>query len=1342
MAENKIIQFAPEISPSDTLTDEEYVNDAVRLSGNTTGIARRRPINKALQQTSLMSSGIAQYIANGTNSDTDDGYNISSEDSTITVETKFRAAVLQNTKKEIEANTGIVHTTKDETISGIKKFNTLPQSEQNPFNDSDFTNKRYVDTADVNTLQGAKNYADQQDAALRADLQNYANQQAQQALASAKDYTDQQLEDIGGGSGGTGTYVLAPTNLDPTGGEQNVLTVAALSASEYRNAFADDARSYRHFQLGRLNANWDDLLVDVQVNSDTYTIPAEDPLPEHQGYQWRCKDVSSWGNESPWSEVATFYTGDAAYVNAPTDITYDAMTFAPKITAGAFSAYGGIEDTHKSTDWEVYCTDSSNVYQLIFSSYNDTTNLTSITPNLSAHTAELNRAGAKCKIRVRYTGNVLGNSEWAELANITPAGANDGEGFSNGYKVGATVSLAEGTVNVPEDPTINMQSSFTWGNSVSSVSNKSYSFIKYDLSIYNNDSLVYTTSNATQDTAIKLPRGKLQPSQTYTLQYTVQYTAVINGISNTTTKAATAVQFQTKSTFVTVNQPTLSVEGAPSDVPEEPVLTGGAFSVSDSSYTDTHQSSQWQVLSSDGVSVIHDSGDSTSSLTSYSVPAGVLAEGTSYIFRVRYRGAIYGYSDWTQVTAAAPAQWFGPKTPTITVKNGTANNVDIGTLFEGSQLEFIGGEDTIDQREWQLFSGDDTNFFTPLHTFTANDVYLPYPNYKISANTNYILRYRQHAKTNNIWSKYAVLNITTASELHFPSIKFTMKNSINIGKMIKWYDGNKFHVYKNGVLDPTLTSNWNTQQTLSSEGDQIEIRNFVDEIYPYITFAKNNNIISIDAPLPPLYNDSNGTTLVTDFGGDVGDETGIFWDNSGNNIATNPSNGSGHWKYGMFAKSAITSVCDYLFIFNPQIKNLGGMGGGGGGSGYHTGHPRGGSGGGGYGSGKGPFYGGSGYGCFAQCSSLESIPTGLLTNLYNLINLGGYGGGGGGGCGGSSFDIGCGGGDGYGCFTQCSALKSIPKGLFSHLPNLSNLGGTAGGAGGSATTANNGFGGNGYGCFTQCSSLESIPAGLFSNLPNLTNLGGSGGSGHGEDARNGYGCFYQCSALKSIPKGLFSNLPNLTNSVGYIFGRDGGAGGGGGGGGGYYGGGGGSSNGDEGGYSGGKGYGGRGGNPTGGGRGGDGGSYTTNITPNHYGIFGHCSSLTSVSSGAFRNCPSLKNLGSLFDNCANLTTIGEIFDNVPNVENFLNFCFACPKLTTVAENLFKDIDAITNVSSAFQVTAISGQTLRFTAKGITNAAAFAGGVKGTKPTVYVPANSTTYSTFVSAGSVNVNVIAE
>jgi hypothetical protein len=79
MPQNDILQFA--IQPvlgqnGNLLTQEEYLNDVQRLTGNVPGLARCELVNKVLRQCALLAAGSAQFIANRFNEGVVDNGNI------------------------------------------------------------------------------------------------------------------------------------------------------------------------------------------------------------------------------------------------------------------------------------------------------------------------------------------------------------------------------------------------------------------------------------------------------------------------------------------------------------------------------------------------------------------------------------------------------------------------------------------------------------------------------------------------------------------------------------------------------------------------------------------------------------------------------------------------------------------------------------------------------------------------------------------------------------------------------------------------------------------------------------------------------------------------------------------------------------------------------------------------------------------------------------------------------------------------------------------------------------------------------------------------------------------
>jgi hypothetical protein len=135
------------------------------------------------------------------------------------------------------------------------------------------------------------------------------------------------------------------------------------------------------------------------------------------------------------------------------------------------------------------------------------------------------------------------------------------------------------------------------------------------------------------------------------------YKARIRDVSTTGAVSdwSDVVSFTTANIFV--NEPTLTVEGSPDDVPETPTLTTSAFATTPTDQ-DTHLNTDWQVLDDVGA-VVYESLADTVNKTSIVVPAGNLDPDTTYTFRARHRGTTYGASAYGTVVATTKAL-FGP----------------------------------------------------------------------------------------------------------------------------------------------------------------------------------------------------------------------------------------------------------------------------------------------------------------------------------------------------------------------------------------------------------------------------------------------------------------------------------------------------------------------------------------------------------------------------------------------------------------------------------------------------------------------------------------------------------
>ena len=157
-------------------------------------------------------------------------------------------------------------------------------------------------------------------------------------------------------------------------------------------------------------------------------------------------------------------------------------------------------------------------------------------------------------------------------------------------------------------------------------------------------------------------------------------------------KYSEVISFTTPNIFV--EAPILTVVGSPDNVTLTPLLTGNTFKVYNG--VDTHISSDWQVVKVSDSSVIWESLNDTQN--KLSITTSTLPKNTDLIFRVRYKGAVYGSSAWTEVTARTLNIYV--ENPTITVE-GTPNDVPKNPTISGSAFSVTNGTDTHESTDYQ-----------------------------------------------------------------------------------------------------------------------------------------------------------------------------------------------------------------------------------------------------------------------------------------------------------------------------------------------------------------------------------------------------------------------------------------------------------------------------------------------------------------------------------------------------------------------------------------------------------------------------------------------------------------
>ena len=335
----------------------------------------------------------------------------------------------------------------------------------------------------------------------------------------------------------------------------------------------------------------------------------------------------------------------------------------PVITSplnGTIDYIGNITSTYSTSnsykgvqDWVRHEASLDINFTTLIDSYEGSNNLTGWVPNVGL-------ALTTVYVRTRH-GSDNHLSAWSDPISFTTPDT---------YVVAPSLDVAGAPSNVTLTPLL------TGG--AFNVYNGTDTHASTDWQVLNasDNSVVWESLNDTQN-LLSITTGTL-PIDT-DLVFRVRYNGVVYGSS-------AWVEVTAKTLNVYVENPTITVEGTPDEVPKNPTISGSAFSVMNG--TDTHEATDYQVVRvSDGV-VVWESLENTVNKTS--IRTGDLVESTAYIFKMRYKGTTYGYSQWVQVTGTTKAVFsvaYGVEWNSATdtyLRTGAASGVANSTSYAGA----------------------------------------------------------------------------------------------------------------------------------------------------------------------------------------------------------------------------------------------------------------------------------------------------------------------------------------------------------------------------------------------------------------------------------------------------------------------------------------------------------------------------------------------------------------------------------------------------------------------------------------------------------------------------------
>ena len=193
------------------------------------------------------------------------------------------------------------------------------------------------------------------------------------------------------------------------------------------------------------------------------------------------------------------------------------------------------------------------------------------------------------------------------------------------------------------------------------------------------------------------------------------------------------------------------------------VVSGNPFAVVGGG-TDTHTASQYRVQNVLGTN-IYDSGEKTDALTSITIPELTEAVvGETYKISMRYKGATYGWSDWsTDVTVSIKSAYVNAPVLTAPTQNAQIKGTTVAFVQQG--FATTGTSDTQTGVQYQLLTADNSVYYDSgeLTTdYSAHTAIISKPSLEIA------LRARARNKGANLgwsaWSEY--VNITVSPSLH------------------------------------------------------------------------------------------------------------------------------------------------------------------------------------------------------------------------------------------------------------------------------------------------------------------------------------------------------------------------------------------------------------------------------------------------------------------------------------------------------------------------------------------------------------------------------------------------
>ena len=274
----------------------------------------------------------------------------------------------------------------------LKKILVTPKAGQDPVT--------ILDTTDLVTKNGTRGTVNLSKAHV------IASQPLSDSEVATKRYVDTVA--AGGANPDNPGSILPPVAITPNA-DSLATSQTVFTATPYRNAYEDNKRKERVFEIKKLDDTWEDgPVIRHRANVDSFSLGEDTRLENNTRYEWRCMDVSEWGYTSQWSNVQEFVTGKEYFVKTPSLTVSTPISETPTLKATAFAVSTGT-DEHVSTDWRIVDQAGETVWEEL----NNKSLLEITVP------AKILKRSTLYTFMVRFNAKEYDSSDWATVNGTT-----------------------------------------------------------------------------------------------------------------------------------------------------------------------------------------------------------------------------------------------------------------------------------------------------------------------------------------------------------------------------------------------------------------------------------------------------------------------------------------------------------------------------------------------------------------------------------------------------------------------------------------------------------------------------------------------------------------------------------------------------------------------------------------------------------------------------------------------------------------------------------------------------------------------------------------------------------